>query len=650
MELLYIWIYEYININQCGFSFSSRVRITQQNGIEKKKINLIVEDNVNYIENFFGSNITDVTAIIGGNGVGKSNLLDFLATFITNKGFYEDKWLVIFYDKKINKIKISHSLFEYDKKNIRETKYLDQWEVSVNNNSQYKIDGIEKANVGYNFVPVKHRVGKTVPELKAKVIFYSPFLDLREYPSITNFEQNFINVSTNYLIDSDSRNEPTERDKIEIHKYRNIERQFLFVQNNLPLLKDINFPTEIEVRFTKSMTNDNIRKDDQGFAAKEFYEKFRDSATKKWNNGPNRIIHEGKEKRLNKLIEKGRKLKYKWWFSINLVTNFLYNFSHKVDLHDIYFKVDYDLKEFDFEHNDPIALAKLFFEKQTYIKKKSFDFILFIDLVNNIIDSKADVMYSFEENESYFYVPSDVGKEIWEMHNKYLRCFNDPSISSNRRGFLDINWRDISSGEKAFLDLFSRLYYGLNQLRETNKKYEIIYILLDEAEVGFHPKWQKDYLSKIIDYLSSFEQYRFHVILTTHSPFIASDLPSDNLILLKKGANNNCVVQERLFSLTETFGANIHNLLADTFFMEDGLMGNFAHKKITEIIKYDSSLTIENKSYIKKVINLIGEPLLRIKLKQLYAERLGDNYEEEMINEEIEILQKRLLEIKEDKN
>ena len=78
MELLYIWIYDYININQCGFSFSSRVRITQESSIQKQEIKLIVENNVNYIENFFGSNITGVTAIIGGNGVGKSNLLDYL--------------------------------------------------------------------------------------------------------------------------------------------------------------------------------------------------------------------------------------------------------------------------------------------------------------------------------------------------------------------------------------------------------------------------------------------------------------------------------------------------------------------------------------------------------------------------------------------
>ena len=173
-------------------------------------------------------------------------------------------------------------------------------------------------------------------------------------------------------------------------------------------------------------------------------------------------------------------------------------------------------------------------------------------------------------------------------------------------------------------------------------KKESLYIILDEGEAGFHPKWQKAYLSLLLQYLQTIKTNPIYIILSTHSPFIVSDIPAENLLLLRKGNDGECVIQKQLTSFSQTFGANIHSLLADSFFLDNGVIGDFAYAKITKLFEYNESDALKNKVEFKKVINMIGEPLLRIKLSEIYAEKLGNEYEKERLEKEIQLMQQQL--------
>ena len=72
MELLYLWIEDYKNIQNQGFNFSSKWKFDYQNE------QLTVEERPNAIDNFFGENIVNVTALVGANGSGKTSVLEFL--------------------------------------------------------------------------------------------------------------------------------------------------------------------------------------------------------------------------------------------------------------------------------------------------------------------------------------------------------------------------------------------------------------------------------------------------------------------------------------------------------------------------------------------------------------------------------------------
>ncbi|MDZ7819458.1 MAG: hypothetical protein U5K55_13030 [Aliarcobacter sp.] len=86
----------------------------------------------------------------------------------------------------------------------------------------------------------------------------------------------------------------------------------------------------------------------------------------------------------------------------------------------------------------------------------------------------------------------------------------------------------------------------------------------------------------------------------------------------------------------KTFGANIHTLLSNGFFMSDGLMGEFAKSKINEIKDfYDTNKNLKkedsnfeskkdefkkNKKYFENIQKIIGEPFLKTVIKNYLDE------------------------------
>ena len=153
----------------------------------------------------------------------------------------------------------------------------------------------------------------------------------------------------------------------------------------------------------------------------------------------------------------------------------------------------------------------------------------------------------------------------------------------------------------------------------------------DEVDMGFHPDWQKKVLSFIIEFLKLVPEKKFHLIFTTHSPFLLSDIPKEHILFL----NNK-------LSIKQTFGANIHTLLSDSFFMEDGLMGEFAKSKIDKAIKLlnKEHLNEDDLKYCEQIISIIGEPIVKNQLQ-----RMLDSKRLKKVDE-IDALKKSMLEMK----
>jgi hypothetical protein len=148
---------------------------------------------------------------------------------------------------------------------------------------------------------------------------------------------------------------------------------------------------------------------------------------------------------------------------------------------------------------------------------------------------------------------------------------------------------------------------------------------MDEADLTFHPEWQR----QLIKILTAFLPLEFgqcgindlQVILTTHSPLLLGDIPSNNVIYL--GNNKNKSNGER-----NTFGQNIHTILKDSFFLANGTLGAFAADKINNTadkLRHFGKMPPQEIEECKTIIDLVAPGILKSKLTELYEKAVNKN-------------------------
>ena len=241
-----------------------------------------------------------------------------------------------------------------------------------------------------------------------------------------------------------------------------------------------------------------------------------------------------------------------------------------------------------------------------------------------------------------------------------------------------ITFEKMSSGERQFLFYMSTLLYHLKNLDsvvndDESVHYKYVNIILEEVELYFHPEYQRQFISRLIKYLeaSNFKNLAyFNIIIATHSPFILSDIPQDNIMFLDNGNQVNDSV------CMATFGANIYEMLKHSFFLKDGSMGAFAVDKINDTINYLNMKLLEselsniessNSNYELKVeqlkelkqkikefdidkhralIELVDEPIIKTKLVEMYEEVASEGEQIEILEKRIADMQNKLISMK----
>ena len=332
---------------------------------------------------------------------------------------------------------------------------------------------------------------------------------------------------------------------------------------------------------------------------------------------------------------------------------------------DTYF---YDLENDSSHITDKLRQA-LFFLKYMYLndidifEKGTNEKLIEIDDLYNKIN------YSFHDNiknklitEQFLYTNFTVRESLPSIFK--VNYFFENQYSEN-------NFNNFSSGEKQKIYSVHSVIYHLRNLKSVQEiksvkdgeNIELIYyknvnIIFDEIELYAHPDYQKKFLNDLLIAINSiYQRYdNLNILFITHSPFILSDIPKQNVLFLEVDKETKKSKPQN-FKRMNTFGANITDLLADSFFINDGLIGDFAKEKINktlnwlrikanEKIEHESQkLPIDKelkytdfektKEHNKKIIELIDEPLVKYQLKELYLQYVNDN---EYIQAEIERL------------
>ncbi|WP_145335673.1 AAA family ATPase [Paenibacillus xylanexedens] len=271
---------------------------------------------------------------------------------------------------------------------------------------------------------------------------------------------------------------------------------------------------------------------------------------------------------------------------------------------------------------------------------------------------------SQEDFLNYFDFPDDkiffVMSNLSELPEKQVLVKNFNENLNSISEFLtlpDAKLGHFSSGQHAKFSFLSKLYWFLeghgkysktledlvkNQLfsdDEALQEGETALLFIDEGELFYHPEWQRNYIKILLDLIhASKTESKIQIVITTNSPFIISDVLSEDISYLSK--------EDTKFD--QTFGQNIHKLLTHNFFM-NYTIGEFSREfivDVSELLSPDENNNIKPKisAFLKQyfdtpfeseqlyekmsqLINKIGEQVYREKLMLTLSQKLGKDAE-----------------------
>jgi predicted ATP-dependent endonuclease of OLD family len=641
MDIKYIWIKNYKNLQNIDFNFKHAG--SEEFQFKNGKLN-IKKNQSKKPKAFFSENIKGLTAIVGKNGSGKTNLIEFL------------------------NFNLSHAtnghLSTYRKDQgqgiiVLDNKIFVPVDIVIKNSEELKIKGYEILKFDKAPLDITQREMSWHEMEKNKYIYYNPNLDFRFSPMHSGSD-NIVNISTSYLVNNDIYNSfkhekshklGSEKTDSLLAYYRNEKlRESDVILNYQPINDLIELPSKIKLSIDHETENQLLKSKITYGDDLDEEEKARNRNYSELNGldfGQNSLqdfLMEQEEETaydLYNIPPKNKKESFEKSFLISFFE--VYIFLNKKSFPDDFLRrFIFDL---DFEIKDKELIRDL---KQL---KNSLNKVL--ELVNwtkdefQITKAKYSTYNERELKERNIYRNIEI-----KLDSKLDRKAIKELIKITKKLLKDqLNFHyeiphELSSGEQNLLNFYARFYWAKNEiiqqeLGDYGIKGERVVIFIDEGEIALHPEWQRKFFKLATQFLSQlFKDRGIQLILTTHSPFVLSDIPKENVIFMKRNKKTgNAEIAD--LGREKTFGANIYSLLSDSFFMENGTIGEFAKEKIEWVIEAldntDSDLTEDDITKIDYIINAIGEPLIKMQLEAMRNKRLNLS--------EVSIMRKRIEEL-----
>ncbi|MEH6706017.1 MAG: AAA family ATPase [Galbibacter orientalis] len=559
LKLCFVWVNKFRQFENNGFNFSSS---------EKFKFSIL--DNVLHLnkinplpKNFYGKDIIDVTGVIGKNGSGKSNVLELVCKILKGGNtFVKSDFLII-----------------------------------VKSNDKY----VCYHNFKHNLLPVVNFIDEILfKEYEKginplKVIFFSNVFDERTHL----FHKDVSDISNNNRYKK--RRQSTLRKKFRT----DFEKQIEFIESNLFKNLNIERPKEIQV-ISKVWTDSRFN----GAAIKtiygEHYENYRIFSSQ-FRSRLRDIIPEKKFYYLLVFAFFNETLKNlsKYKFAEITIENYLKEFS---------LEGGFQLKprtEETIEHL--LKWMRILYENLPFITKdkQEKEIKMFKDQVQLLMSLRYpydSILIDYDSegmgrgSVEYFVFDYDEMYKRTSLSN-FVMLLEDSSMFS-------INWLGISSGHKAYINIFSLIKSELKWLSRNN-----LLICIDEGDLYLHPKWQIEFFNKLITIIPQMYHGNVQLLLSSHSPFLLSDLPKQCLTILE--FNNELKSTDGIDLRNETFAGNIYKLYSEPFFLGNQRTSDFAKSKIDYIVNQleKESLNLKDKEFLEHHISLIGDDVIRFYLK-----------------------------------
>lgn len=612
----------------------------------------------------------NISALVGKNGSGKSSLLElFYATcfvIASKEGILDNSDKI---DKNIEDIKTSDYLNEDEISKVEE-------KISEIKNQHSN----KKLNIEFNYdienqarerlEERKKEIKKIYEDLKIEIyyekednLYKISFSDSKikyfqlkgeEWLKIDDKEKFFYSIAINYSLYG--LNEEFLGEWISALFHKNDGYQTPLVINPYRINGNINVNSELHLAQTRLMTNILLTNNKEVLAGKEIEKVIFEIDANKFN-----------DERINELAKK---------VDISFIYKHIYGEeisnpektpNYELLKSYIVFKIEKICKVYrDYQNINPFDAEKgISNEVLEKLKKDKSHITLKLRQVLNLI------RFNLLENKDEWKNINGIFRYEIHIDNLIDRIKDIKNISKeelipigyhrftikvkndkeNKNSSSEMN--TLSSGEQHLVHTTQSVLYhilNVNSVHNSNsgkKKYHYINIIFDEIELYFHPEYQRRFVFELLEKLKGIEKKikgiikGINVLFCTHSPFILSDIPKQNVLFLGNGDMEN----------KNTFAANISMMLSSSFFMQESLIGEFAKNKINQLLEKlnqqkeeyrkeeddkESDKKADGKYKAKKIMNeeekqdafkfikLIDEPILKNKLVEMFCEAYPD--------------------------
>lgn len=239
---------------------------------------------------------------------------------------------------------------------------------------------------------------------------------------------------------------------------------------------------------------------------------------------------------------------------------------------------------------------------------------------------KMDDKYFTDTEFSIPVMDIDVnGKTVMRDVFERMEQYRPDQIGVFTECLLPYHWSYVSSGEYQYAKIWGVLEeYGVRvKMMTQGQKYSEaiqpnLILLLDEPENYMHPEMCRTFIRNLNVLLSKRNpNTELQVLISTHSPFMLSDVMASQVIKMDYDENGKCVISE---SKKPYYAANIHSIMADGFFLEYTI-GEQARIFLEDKFKLLQRLTCMNRNLsssekeeltmIRSLIPNIGDALIR---------------------------------------
>lgn len=551
-------VYTYIEKMDTGIK-NSEIFFSDRHKFKLKDRNLFYIEDKN--RRFFGEKISNLSLIVGKNGVGKSSLLD----------------LISFSNKNINLRRGRNSYFNIF--HLRDNIFFIEGSPSlINKISNMRSNTGIFMTIGNNkFVTPDSQISI---ELQISLIRSSPIVDWFNRDSYRTFNSHSSPIIRNVKHVESAEN--VFRFIVEA-KNSNVTKPKIFLKVNQKQLYSSNSPAILDELYG----NDRIT-DIEDVLPEQLKRRLRLKV------GENSISFN------SRIVQNYYFRKHKiHFFIVQVLEKYLLNLIEFLEKSGEPRKRIFNIiKESNGEYFNRLREVDLFYLREDYISEQFLkDKIAFLEnIVNDLRDWGERIKYfegkssrdtpfinrdalkilisNFKNSEEYGHFQGNAYKievSSSSLSNKDINFNFIELLMVEFSELFSVQFENLSDGEIVYFNTFSSIFM---EIRKASKDGRDCVLVLDEPDLNLHPEWCRRFIDDCITLVNNYSDVNIQFIIATHSPYMISDIPKENVFSLE--------VKEKMVEIKraeKSFAANIIDILSDTFFL-DYSIGEFARKKI----------------------------------------------------------------------